>query len=84
MVENTARESIPGSDPHLPAFIVDRMKVLGLKPTLKQLSLGSGTPISTMRDNLNGSRAMKLETALKMATFLECDLSELVKQASLR
>ncbi|MBX9687366.1 MAG: helix-turn-helix transcriptional regulator [Candidatus Obscuribacterales bacterium] len=82
MVE-AARKSIPGRDPNLPTFIIDRMEDLNLKPTLTQLALGTGTPINTLRQNLNGARAMRLETAVKIAEFLDCDLSELVRNAGL-
>ena len=74
---------ISGQDPNLPSYIVEKMLNKKLRPTLTQLSQGTGTPISTLRENLNGSRAMKLDTATRIAEYLNCDLTELVKNARL-
>lgn len=82
MTEN-AREHITGKDPNLPPFIVDRMIGLGMRPTLRQLAEGAGVPKNTLGPNLHGQKAMKLETAVKLAEFLQLDLTELVVGASL-
>lgn len=82
MVE--ARKSIPGRDADLPAFIVERMEALQLQPTLTQLALGIGASKSGLRENLKGLTATKLETAIKLAEFLRCELKDLVQYANLR
>lgn len=84
MVESVIRKSIPGRDANLPSFIVDRMVALNMRPTLTQLALGIGSPKTTLRENLNKSKAMKLETAVRIAEFLQCDLTDLVKHAELQ
>lgn len=77
------RKVAPGPDANLPGFIVDRMVCLKMRPTLTHLAIGSGTPLNTLRQNLNGSKAMRLGTAVRLAAFLKCDLTELVEQANL-
>jgi hypothetical protein len=83
MVENAVRKSIPGRDANLPPFIVERMEQLGVRPTLTHLALGVGVPKATLGRNLSGSQAMRLETAIKLADFLRCNLNELVQNAGL-
>lgn len=78
MIDNTARESIPGRDANMPSYIVERMVALKLRPTLTQLALGTGTPLNTLRQNLNGTKAMKLVTAIGIAKFLKCSVDDLV------
>ena len=82
MVESFRK--IPGKPADLPSFIHDRMVEMELRPTLTQLALGIGAPISSLRENLNGTKSMKLDTAIRIADFLKCDLTELVKNAGLR
>ena len=83
MVDNTARKSIPGRDANLPPFIVERMLELDMRPTLTQLAIGAGISKTSLGENLAGKSGMKLDTALRMADFLQCDLTELVKNAGL-
>lgn len=84
MIDSASRKSIPGRDATMPEFIVNRMAEMNLRPTLTCLALGTGTPLNTLRQNLNGNSAMKLETAVKIAEFLDCDLTELVRNAMLK
>lgn len=85
MVQELAgRLSIPGPDANLPQYIYKRMVDLQMRPTLSSLAAGIGSAVSTLRENLNGSKSMRLETAVKIADFLECDLTELVNEAGLR
>lgn len=80
----SAPKAIPGPDANLPGYIHERMVKLKFNPTLTELSKRTGVPVSTLRENLNGLKRMKLSTAVKIATCLSCDLTELVKNAELR
>lgn len=75
--DNAARKSIPGRDANLPPFIVERMEMLGMRPTLTQLAMLSGVGLTTLRRNMNGENEMKFSTASRLACALDIAIDDL-------